>query len=392
MVDEPGTFDNDPPALSADASVFVGRSHAEVLDLEFGDEPPDLIDGLVPRGVVVTTAGLPETYKGWLCTKKADVIARGEGEVLGCKAVMQGPVGYFWQDDSTRNEAERVQLYAGVHTTPRDLPIRWFLNEGLQLPRDLDRLRDTITTHGFVYVVLDSYYNIALELDLKDREAGAVFALLKTEVCDPTGCTVDVVDHMPWATETNRKRLRSYGDVFKNAAVRAGLYIDADGKKLYVEARGNNMRGFKRTPAYWDDEALELRLVEVTPIDDDALDNDVVAYIEQHAGEATSTIAKGIGKRLATVRTALERLQATGRLTSKSSGDLGRPGTGHYWFPLNHAETEPSALFGTARDGSATAASQDGDSSHPSAPRRGDGSPDGSLRTVDNLDLVIGCA
>jgi len=241
---------------------FEGRTHAEVLDLTFDGEPPDLIEGLIPRGVVVTTAGLPETYKGWVCAKKAALIATGTGELFGCPAVAQGPVGYFWQDDSTRNEAERVQLYAQVHDTPRDLDVRWFLNEDLQLPRDTDRLRATIEHHGFVYVVLDSFYNIAASINLKETDAGSIFATLKTEVCDPTGCTIDIVDHMPWANETNRKRLRSYGDVFKNAAVRAGLYIDADGSKLYVEARGNNIRGFKRTPAYWDETTLELRLVD----------------------------------------------------------------------------------------------------------------------------------
>ncbi len=71
-----------------------------------------------------------------------------------------------------------------------------------------------------------------------------------------------VVDHMPWATDTNRKRLRGYGDVFKNAAVRAGIYIDVDASKLYIEARGNNVVGFKRTPAYWDADRLMLRLVD----------------------------------------------------------------------------------------------------------------------------------
>jgi AAA domain len=275
---------------------FCGRSHADVLDLEFGDEPQDLIDGLVPRGVPVTTVGLPETFKGWVCAKKSQIIAAGEGELLGCRGLAQGPVGYFWQDDSTRNEAERIQLYARVHQTPRDLPIRWFLNEGLRLPRDIDRLRLTIEEYGFIYVVLDSFYNVASDIDLKERDAGLVFEQLKSQVCDPTGCTIDVVDHMPWATDTNRKRLRGYGDVFKNAAVRAGLYIDADGNKLYVEARGNNIRGFKRTPAYWDADALELRLVEAHETDTEALDLAVESHVEEHPGQTTTAIAETLGE------------------------------------------------------------------------------------------------
>ena len=55
---------------------------------------------------------------------------------------------------------------------------------------------------------------------------------------------------MPWATDANRQRLRAYGGVFKNAATRFGIYIDANGKNLSIEARGNNIRGFKKRAAY----------------------------------------------------------------------------------------------------------------------------------------------
>jgi hypothetical protein len=322
---------------------FAGLSHAEVLDLTFGDEPPDLIEGLLPKGVVVTTAGLPETYKGWVCTQKAVLVATGEGELLGCKAVAQGPVGYFWQDDSTRNEAERVQLYDRVHETPRDLPVRWFLNEGLQLPRDLVRLRATIDSHGFVYVVLDGFYNVAAELNLKDRDAGAVFALLKTEICDPTGCTVDVVDHMPWANETNRKRLRGYGDVFKNAAVRAGIYIDADGSKLYVEARGNNSRGFKRTPAYWDADRLELRLIEAGDHNElvEKKAEQIAELLEAEPARTYSTTAirKTVTGGHETVDQALELLKGRGRvqtLPDAAAAGSGNAGRTRGWYATIH--------------------------------------------------------
>lgn len=334
----------DAADLVADAAdVFAGLAHAEVLDLTFGDEPPDLIDGLLPKGVVVTTAGLPETYKGWVCARKAAIVATGEGDLFGCQALTQGAAGYFWQDDSTRNEAERVQLYARVHDTPRDLPIRWFLNEGLQLPRDLDRLRATIERFGFVYVVLDSFYNIAGDLDLKDREAGAVFAAIKTEICDPTGCTVDVVDHMPWANDTNRKRLRGYGDVFKNAAVRAGLYIDADGNKLYVEARGNNIRGFKRTPAYWYLDRLELRLVEAGDHNElvEKKAEQIAALLEAEPARTYSTTAirNAVKGGHGTVDQALELLKGRGRVQTLPNADAagsGNAGKPRGWYATIH--------------------------------------------------------
>lgn len=327
------------------AEPFEGLSHAEVLELEFGDEPPDLIDGLVPRGVVVTTAGLPETYKGWVCARKAALIAAGSGALFGCETLLQGNAGYFWQDDSTRNEAERVQLYARVHETPAELPVRWFLNEGLRLPDDLERLRATIERFELIYVVLDSFYNIAADVDLKDRDAGAIFATLKTDVCDPTGCTIDVVDHMPWANETNRKRLRGYGDVFKNAAVRAGIYIDANGSKLYVEARGNNIRGFKRTPAYWDADALELRLVEASETSAETYEQRLIDYLAEHPWTTTDDLIDKVEGRSKELRAARARLFYAGRLIKVPSAEVGHPGKGLRWNLSSEATSTPVPLF-----------------------------------------------
>jgi hypothetical protein len=189
-----------------------------VLALEF-EEERHLVRDLVPAGAVGLIAGVPETHKSFLGQAIVVRVAQGNGEILGHAVASQAPTGYFWQDDSTREEADRVKLYEQVHASPPDLPVRWFLNEGLELPRDLELVRATIMRFGFRLVVLDSFCNVAL-VDLKDRDAGKVVAALKSQVCDQTGCTVLIVDHMPWATDNNRLRLRSYGDVFKDAAAR----------------------------------------------------------------------------------------------------------------------------------------------------------------------------
>jgi hypothetical protein len=260
---------NDAPRDEPDAPAepFVGIPHADLLSTTFEDES-DLVDGTVPKGALGTIAGVPETQKSWLACEIASAVALGEGEVLGRNVVSQGPVGYFWQDDSKRAYAERVQLFSRVRETPVDLRIRWFLNEGVTLPGDVERIAATVERYGLVLVVVDSVYNFVPPAGLKDTEMGALYADLKWRVCDRTGATVIGVDHMPWATEANRQRLRAYGDVFKGAAARFGIYIDANGSKLHVEARGNNVRGFRRTPARWNPERLALELVETGDADE----------------------------------------------------------------------------------------------------------------------------
>ena len=235
--------------------------------------------------------------------------------------------------------------------------MRWFLNLGLELPRDIDRLRATIEQFGFVLVVLDSFYNIA-RVDLRDREAGSLLALVKAEICDRTDCTVLTVDHMGWANDTNRGRLRSYGDVFKGAATRCGIYVDAEGSKLWVEARGNNIRGFKRTPAYWDADALELRLVDTTKKEEneDDLDARVLAFLEVATkDEAISTraVQREVEGRNKNIVFALERLKAAGSSCDCVRGGgpwSGRSGVARYWKASIYAGSTASQLFGKQSD------------------------------------------
>lgn len=287
---------------------FVGLSHAEVLQLEF---PPErmLVSDLVPIGAVGTIAGVPETFKSWQAQRIAVMVGSGEGEVFGKGVEHSGPVGYFWQDDSTREEAERVKLYDAVRQESSDVDVRWFLNEGLRLPDDMERLCRTINHFHFVLVVLDSFYNVLFGMDLKDEGAERTIAELKTRVCDATGCTVLIVDHMPWATDVNRGRLRSYGGVFKGAATRFGIYIDAVGNKVWVEARGNNIVGFKRTLAEWDADALEMRLIDApTAVSDEEYAQRILDYLAENTDVPTSDLSgkdkqiKGDNNRLVTAR------------------------------------------------------------------------------------------
>jgi archaellum biogenesis ATPase FlaH len=349
------------------AAPLAGRPHHEVLDLTFAGEA-HLVDNLVEAGVVGVIAGVPETGKSWVAQAIAVGVAQGRGEILGREVKRQGNVGYIWQDDSERNEAARIQTYARVHETPRDLPITWYLNIGLQLPRDIGRLRATIQQQQLQLVVIDSFYNV-ITSDLKDREPGDVIALMKREICDAIGTTIIIVDHMPWATEQNRTRLRTYGDVFKAAAARFGIYIDADGSKLYVEARGNNIQGFKKTPAYWDADLLEIHLADTSKdeVDEEQLDADVLKWLYEHGGQhSTTDVRAAVPKRGQDVDNSLARLLEKGLILDQERDGarwLGRPRTARYWIHRNHAAQQSSHLFGTTPD--------DPDDSRPDSHRDG---------------------
>jgi AAA domain len=365
------------------ARELVGLTYAEARRAEI---PPtnELVAGLVDAGTVGLVAGLPFARKSWAALELAHKVAAGRGEVFGrCEVVKGGPVVYVWQDDSLPKELERLQLYANAHDYPDGLPLRFLLNEDVRLPDDIELLAQAVESDEAVLVVVDSLYNaLSPTVKLKDEEVAVVLGQIKAGLCDRTSATVSLVDHAPWPTEGNRGQRRAYGSVFKTAAVRWSIHLEADAKddtRLHVEASGNNVAGFRRTPARWDEEELEIRLLEVEPQDEEALDEMVLAWVTQNPGEATTNIAIKVGKRGQNVKESLERLGRLEKLHSKSSRELGRPGTGRFWFPLNHAGFDSSGDFGTTPDDLFGASSSAGDSSDPSHPRRGDESLMGRL-------------
>jgi hypothetical protein len=158
-----------PPAATSAAAVFElrGMSHAEALRREI---PPtsEIVEHLIEEATVGEIAGLPETHKSFLAVEIGCKVGSGRGKVLGrFPIVKSGPVGYVWQDDSEANELRRLQAYAKRHGHGGDLPIRWYLNEGLRLPEHLDELRRIVERDKLVLLILDSLYNIASG-DLKD--------------------------------------------------------------------------------------------------------------------------------------------------------------------------------------------------------------------------------
>lgn len=329
------------------AGAFAGISHDDVLALESEGER-HLVDDMVEAGSPGTIFGVPETHKTFVAQALCVGVARGEGELLGRQVLVQGPVGYFWQDDSRRNEIERIKTLEQVRSNPPGLPLRWFLNEGLRLPQDMARLRQTIERDELVLVVLDSYYNVVRGLDMKDEEAAGVIAAVKADICDQTGCTVAIVDHAPWPTESNRGQHRAYGNVFKNAAIRWWIEIERPADNLLVSAGGNNLSGFKRRPAYWHKETLELRL-EDKQVNESELATRVLEHVHAHPGDPSQNVEDTVEGGRESIRKALKRL-ATHKLIAKGPG---RHPRGNYWYPADHAALQsPDDLLATLGDNS----------------------------------------
>src|SRR5207247_1645489 len=117
----------------------------------------------------------------------------------------------------------------------------------------------------------------------------------------------------------------------------------------------NNIRGFKRTPAYWDAEALELRLADTSAREQNeaGLDASVLAWLAEHPGRhATSKLREAIPGRDSRVDAALERLLARAEVRDlgRDGGPWsGRAGAPRYWQAATDAALTSAPLFGPTR-------------------------------------------
>ena len=328
------------PDFERETRDLVGLMHCEVLDAEIPARN-ELVEDIVDAGTVGVIAGLPFAGKSWVAQEIAHKVAAGSGLVFGRFPVLiGGPVIYVWQDDSERNERLRIHTYAERHDEyRRDMRIRWLLNEGVRLPDDIEALRELIERDSAVVLVGDSLYNLlGPEVELKAEAVATVFAAVKHGICDPTGCTVLVVDHSPWPTDSNKGQRRSYGSVFKAAAIRWGIHLEADDKddaRLHVEAKGNNIAGLRRSPAIFDPDTLEIRLVDVERVSEEEVDERVLEYLAAAGWTATKTVCESVTGRDKSIRDSLKRLEQAGRVDKR----LGpRPGPTRHRHLLEHKE------------------------------------------------------
>jgi hypothetical protein len=374
------------------ASRFPGLSHSEALTLQLS-KTLDLVNGLIPAGVVVSIPGLPKSGKSLLAMQSAVAVASG-GDLLGCKVEQPGPVGVWMQDGGSEQAWTRIQRHAAGSADT--LPIRWHVNEGLRLPDDVPALRAEVEREGQRLVILDSLYNfLPLTEKLRDETAAAILDLLKREVCDPTGATVLVVDHAAWPSESNNgKTPRPYGSVFKMALSRATIGVSRNASRVTLTPSGNDQAD-RTIEAVLDPDTLRLTLVP-TPErgeDETALNDRIVRWLDEQrnvvqGGWHTPTeIAKGDGvnKARPEVQDALAQLAATGAIRSAEKPQ-GRPRAGICYASLSGTPRQAQTSIPES-----TVASLSGETL---PPLRGEGSQTSSPTTcpdpADNLSEHTG--
>lgn len=331
-------------------------------------ETSEYVEGVLQAGVLADIVGLPYLHKTAVALELATKVAIGAGELLGKFPITaQANTAYFWSDDSRAKELERIQAYAKACSRDSVTPLAFYLNSGLTLPDGIPLLKAQIRRHGFKLVVLDSLYNFAPSLDwVKDTAAVSLLYHHLKRLCDQVeGLTIVLVDHASKPSDSNRGRdasISSYGSVWKAAAVRSSIVITKDDKGLKATALGNNISGFPPTVVVFDEQRLELRILDMPdPEPDDKIDDLVLEEIQRKPGQSSNQIRNAVQKGDRRVREALRRLEQADLIYNAYGTSTQLPGMNpvevpagayeepqpdtssgggkkHAWFPLNKAE------------------------------------------------------
>ena len=321
--------------MSFERPPLRGLSHAEVVSEEEEDEGvPYLVEDLAPAGSLGIFSGLPESYKTFAALELAARVAGAGGSLFGrFDVTTTGPVGFFWSDDSTAAEMARIRAFSSANDLPADLAIRWYLNEPLLLPHDVDLLGAEVARRGFVLVVMDSLYDyLDPRMSLKDDEVARAVVALKHSVADATGASVVVVDHAPWSAR------RTFGSVFKVAAARFNVFFERrEGEEgVRLTAHGNDIAGFRNRNADFDRETLSLRVSDLpdeTAEEIEARETAILAAVESLGDPTGDALNRAVPFRDERVRASRDSMLERGLLVLAPKRDPDRGRTRRYALP-----------------------------------------------------------
>lgn len=191
--------------------VRVGR-------LDFGPEPPDTVERILPSGMATQLFAPGKTGKGWLAWGMAVAVETG-WSFAGLKTV-KGHVLYLDWEDNPKRANQRVQMVArgmGLPEIPEmaiksmNGPMRHSVNE---LARDID-------ADGFTMLIIDSAQKaIGAGTEYQSYESGAaqMFEAIRLLGDDLTILMIDHVNKTD--ARGGRERAQAYGSVMKTNWVR----------------------------------------------------------------------------------------------------------------------------------------------------------------------------
>lgn len=190
--------------------VRVGR-------LDFGADPPDTIEKILPAGMATQLFAPGKTGKGWIAWGMAVAVQTGTS-FAGFRA-QQGNVLYLDWEDNPKIANQRVQMVArgmGLDEVPEidvmsmHVPLRIVVNE----------LARVIDEQGYTMLIIDSAQKAIGSTDFQSAETGAALMFEALRMLGDQ-LTVLLIDHTTKSDARNDDaRSFAYGSVMKTNWVR----------------------------------------------------------------------------------------------------------------------------------------------------------------------------
>jgi putative DNA primase/helicase len=307
------------------------------------EDPPIryLITELLPQEVIALTHGEPRTRKSWAALDIAIALTTGR-PAFGLERFSVSeplPVLYLSQEDGARPVRARMKRLLRGYELGLPEKLAFAIHKGIDLD-NLEwrqRLIKDVRTHGFRLVVFDPIRRFSINADKGPTEVRNITAFLRQLVAE-TGTSVIINHHDVKPGDKPDTRRRSHkasgGDwfaasecpiAFEPAGENCSLIIPED-YKFSIDPKPFTFRLEEDPERTW------ARLIgadaSVEQAADIATHEKVMAYLIEHNGASTSSVARGCHIRKEDATTALDKLSLLGKVDSVVGGK-GRATT---WF------------------------------------------------------------
>jgi hypothetical protein len=306
------------------------------------EDPPreDLVNDLVPEGVLALKHGPPRTRKSWGVMEIAIAIATGT-PAFGLKRFSVSrprPVLYTSEEDGValvRMRARALLRGRGISRWPETLAFAVHRGINFDSPKWCAAVLEAISTFGFAAIVFDAARRYSLNVDKGPAEVQRLTGFLRRIVAE-TGATVLLVHHdvKPPASgkdDRGRSHRASGGDWF--AASECPIAFEIAGARTLVFPENYKISADPEPFAFQvesDDPKYPTiaRLVGEDATAEQAADlavqEKILGYMAQHAGSSGSDIAKKCRMNKERVLTILLQLEDARKVDSVKADKKGK--------------------------------------------------------------------